>query len=68
MFRNSLRLFSIAGFEVKLHASWIIILLLITWSLATGFFPFEYRGLGDGRLLVNGNRERPRTVPVSSRS
>jgi Zn-dependent protease len=54
MFRNSLKLFSIAGFEVKVHASWIIILLLITWSLATGYFPFAYPDLGVGGYWLMG--------------
>jgi hypothetical protein len=33
------------GFEVRLHASWIVIAALVTWSLAPGLFPAQYPGL-----------------------
>jgi len=39
MFGKSFKLFKILGFEVRIDASWIIIALLITWSLAQGVFP-----------------------------
>lgn len=45
IFGNSIKLFSIAGFEVRLHVSWLVIVTLIIWSLATGFFPSRYPGL-----------------------
>jgi Zn-dependent protease len=54
MFRNSLRLFTIGGVEVGVHASWLIIFALLTWSLATGFFPQAYRELtGEGLSSLN---------------
>ncbi len=40
-----LRLFSLFGFEVKLDLSWLLLALLISWSLAAGLFPQEYPGL-----------------------
>jgi len=40
-----IRLFSLAGFEVKLDLSWLLLALLISWSLAGGMFPVEYPGL-----------------------
>ena len=42
MFSRGLRLFSIFGFEVKLDWSWLILAVLITWSLAAGYFPASY--------------------------
>lgn len=45
MFGKSIRLFSLLGFDVKIDWSWIVIAVLIAWSLSTGLFPFEYEGL-----------------------
>ena len=35
----SLRLFRVAGIDIRLHPSWLVIFLLVTWSLATAYFP-----------------------------
>lgn len=40
-----LRLFSLFGFEVRLDLSWLLLALLISWSLGAGVFPGEYPGL-----------------------
>jgi len=39
------RLFSLFGFEVKLDLSWLLLALLISWSLGAGMFPVDYPGL-----------------------
>lgn len=39
------RLFSLFGFQVKLDLSWLLLALLISWSLAAGVFPVTYPGL-----------------------
>jgi len=39
------RLFTLFGFEVKLDLSWLLLALLISWSLGAGMFPEEYPGL-----------------------
>jgi len=39
MLGNSIRLFRIAGIDVGVHVSWLVIFGLVTWSLAVGFFP-----------------------------
>lgn len=39
------RLFRIFGFDVKLNLTWLLLALLITWTLAVGFFPADYPGL-----------------------
>ena len=45
MFGKSINLFRLLGFQVRVDPSWIIIALLITWSLSVGFFPFQIEGL-----------------------
>jgi Zn-dependent protease/CBS domain-containing protein len=42
MFGKQLRIFQLMGFEVKIDLSWIIIALLVTWSLSVGYFPHKY--------------------------
>ncbi len=44
MLGNSVHLFTVAGIEVGVHASWLIIAVLVTWSLATGVFPTAVPG------------------------
>src|SRR5437879_4372535 len=45
MFGRRLTLFKIFGFEVRLDPSWFFMAILIVWSLASGMFPDQYRGL-----------------------
>jgi len=45
MFGKQIRLFKLLGFEVKLDFSWFILAILITWSLAKGFFPQYFKDL-----------------------
>ncbi|ALA59137.1 site-2 protease family protein [Nitrospira moscoviensis] len=45
MFGRTTTLFRLFGFHVQADMSWLFLALLITWSLATGYFPFEYEHL-----------------------
>lgn len=45
MFGNRVTLFKLLGFEVKLDSSWIVLAVLITWSLAKGIFPAYYEDM-----------------------
>jgi Zn-dependent protease/predicted transcriptional regulator len=45
MFGHSYRLFKLFGFEVKVNPSWLIIAVLIVWSLAQGTFPHYFKNL-----------------------
>jgi len=45
MFGRRITLFKLFGFAVRLDMSWLILAVLVTWSLATGLFPSEYKGL-----------------------
>jgi Zn-dependent protease len=40
---RSFRLFRVFGIDVGIHPSWLLIFGLVTWSLATGYFPFALR-------------------------
>ncbi|MFA5400353.1 MAG: site-2 protease family protein [Dehalococcoidia bacterium] len=44
MMKGSLRIARIAGIDIGIHYTWIIIFILICWSLAVGYFPAEYPG------------------------
>src|SRR6266542_2450770 len=41
MLGNSIRLFRVAGIDVGVHVSWLVIFALVTWSLAVGVFPVQ---------------------------
>src|SRR3989339_488779 len=45
MFGKGITIFKILGFEIRIDASWIFIAILVTWSLAIGFFPTRYGNL-----------------------
>lgn len=45
MFGKRIKLFKLLGFEVSLDMSWLIIFVLITWTLAEGVFPNYYKNL-----------------------
>ncbi len=45
MFGRRYTLFKLLGFEVKIDISWVVIAVLVTWSLALGFFPQYYKNL-----------------------
>jgi len=42
MLEKRITIFRLLGFDVKVHISWVVIALLIAWSLAKGFFPVYY--------------------------
>lgn len=39
MFARSVKILTLQGFDVKVDPSWVLIAILITWSLATQYFP-----------------------------
>jgi Zn-dependent protease/CBS domain-containing protein len=45
MFGKGVKLFTLLGFEIRMDWSWLIIAVLLTWSLASGVFPHYYPGL-----------------------
>jgi Zn-dependent protease/predicted transcriptional regulator len=51
---SSLPLFRVAGIQIGIHSSWILAFLLISWSLAVGYFPQAVPGLGAGTYWAIG--------------
>ncbi|MBP7149356.1 MAG: site-2 protease family protein [Acidobacteria bacterium] len=45
MFGRRVALFRLSGFSVHVDLSWILVAALVTWSLASGFFPLRQPGL-----------------------
>lgn len=54
MFGKQIKLFSLLGFKVQVDLSWIIIAILIIWSLSKGLFPYQYRGLSLSAYWIMG--------------
>jgi Zn-dependent protease/CBS domain-containing protein len=54
MFGKRIPLLKIFGFQVWIDASWLILGLLITWSLADGLFPQHYKGLSSASYWLMG--------------
>lgn len=52
---SSLKIGKIWGIPVGLHASWFILFGLLTWSLATGYFPREYTELSTFANVLLGS-------------
>lgn len=48
------RIGRIAGIDIRIHVSWLIILVLLTFSLASGYFPVAYPGLTQGTYVLLG--------------
>jgi len=45
MFGKRLSLFELFGFKVQVDISWVLLAVLVTWSLAEGYFPHQYPDL-----------------------
>ncbi len=54
MFERRIKLFKLMGFEVGIDPSWIILAVLVAWSLSTGYFPFEVQGLSMRTYWIMG--------------
>lgn len=52
MTRNAFSLGRVFGIKIQLDYSWFIIFILITWSLAAGYFPQSYPGWPAGLYWV----------------
>jgi Zn-dependent protease/CBS domain-containing protein len=48
----SIRLGRIAGIEIGLNWTWLVVFALIVWSLAVAVFPNQNPGLGDGTYIA----------------
>lgn len=54
MFGRSFDLFSIFGFKIRLDLSWFVVAVLVTWTLAAGYFPNAHPDLGRGTYWAMG--------------
>ncbi len=51
---GSVKLGRIAGIEIGIHVSWLVAFVLVTLSLAQGFFPANYPGWGPATYWLVG--------------
>jgi Zn-dependent protease len=51
---GSFRLGRIGGIELAIHYTWLFAFVLVSWSLAEGFFPATYPGFGVGTYWLIG--------------
>ena len=51
---RDLQIGSILGIPIKVHASWFVVFVFLTWSLATGYFPEALPGLSNVRYWAMG--------------
>jgi Zn-dependent protease len=54
MFGKRFHLFTVYGFKIRLDASWFVLAVLVTWSLATSFFPVVMPNLGRAAYWMLG--------------
>lgn len=54
MFTKRIKIFELLGFPIYVDLSWFIIVLLITWSLASNAFPAFYEGLATRTYWMMG--------------
>jgi Zn-dependent protease/predicted transcriptional regulator len=54
MFGKRIKLFKLMGFEVGIDLSWIVLAVLIAWSLSEGLFPVQFKGLSTGTYWLMG--------------
>jgi len=54
MMTKRFKIFSQLGFPIYLDLSWFAIVVLITWSLASGYFPQQVEGLTSGAYWIMG--------------
>src|SRR5512137_1227506 len=54
MFGRRIPLFKLFGFQVWIDVSWLVIAVLVTWTLAVGWFPNDFHGLTTSTYWLMG--------------
>ena len=54
MFGKRIDLFKLFGFEIRIDLSWVVLAILVAWSLSAGVFPFRYEGLSTQTYWIMG--------------
>ena len=52
--KSGIPLFKLFGFDVRLDWSWFFLAILITWTLAVGYFPVNFQGLNQETYWMMG--------------
>lgn len=52
--KSGIHLFNLFGFEIRLDWTWLFLAILITWTLAAGYFPLHIPGLSIGTYWIMG--------------
>lgn len=51
---RGIRLFKVLGIQISVDYTWFAVFVLFSWSLASGYFPFRYPGLGPATYFFMG--------------
>ncbi len=54
MFRKRWNIITFAGIRIGVDLSWLLVAILLTWTLAVGHFPFAYPGLSHPMYWLMG--------------
>lgn len=54
MAAESIPFLRIGGIQIKLHITWLLIMMLVTWSLADSYFPDSVSGYSTGAYWLAG--------------
>jgi Zn-dependent protease/predicted transcriptional regulator len=54
MFGRRISLFRLLGFEVRIDLSWLILAVLVVWSLSLYYFPYRYKNLSGQTYWLMG--------------
>lgn len=54
MFNKRLNILKVAGIKIGINTSWIFIAILLSWTLAAGYFPYIYTNLSHGTYWLMG--------------
>jgi Zn-dependent protease/predicted transcriptional regulator len=54
MFQGALHIWSIRGIPIRIHFTWLLIFGLLSWSLASGYFPSHYPDLPVAAYWLKG--------------
>ncbi len=54
MFQNRLNICQVAGIKIGIDFSWLFIAVLLSWSLAVGYFPLDYPNLSASTYWLMG--------------
>ncbi len=52
--QSSFRLGNVFGIDIGIHYTWLFVFVLVTWSLAVGFFPQEFPGWSESAYWTVG--------------